>query len=127
MYNFRFLQSTLVSSEYATRDAMDYLIRHINQRTDHLQEIDRGEEGLYRYVLDRYNQDHMNRENRSTLLFNSLLGIYNYLFINEREGDERDPTVWVNHAHLGKRRGGSRRKRIDSSRKRRGKRRHSHL
>ena len=126
MYNFRFLQSTLLSNEYATRDAMDYLIHHINQRTDHLQEIDRGEEGLYRFVLDLYNHDHMNRENRSTLLFNSLLGIYNYLYINEREGDERDPTVWVNHAHLGKRGRGSRRKRHGSIRKRRSKRRHSH-
>ncbi len=118
----------------ATHDAMDYLIHHINQRTDQLLEDDRGEEGLYQFVLNQYNQDRNNPQNRKSPVFNSLNGIYNYLYMNEQEENERDPTIWVNHAHLGgsrkkggsrRKRHGSRRKRHGSSRKRHGKKRHS--
>ena len=130
MYKFRDLFGI---NNFATQDAMDYLIRHINQRTDNLLEDDRGEDGLYQFVLNKYNQDRNNVQYRKAQEFNSLNGIYNYLYRDEQEGDERDPRVWVNPAHLGKKggsrrkKGGSRRKRLGSSRKRHGKRRHSHL
>jgi hypothetical protein len=82
---------------FATQDSMDYLIHHINERADNLRAEDRGEDGLYRFILHQYNENPMNQQNRSSIQFNSLLDMYNYLYENERQGDERNPTIWVNH------------------------------
>lgn len=118
MYNFKIFQEP--ENQRATRDALDYLIRHINKRTDLLQTSQA-------WVLDQYNQDHTNPNNRSGVLFNFLLNMYNYLYPeapgnraahpNERDGDQRDASIWVDHraAHMGKRSRGSKMPRYNIS------------